>query len=95
MDDEIHLKILKDQLNSLKPVPNLDIDLSDYNSHQFNRSVKNMDLVKGNEVEQARKLHKENTHRPSKTRDISYRKDISRSSHRRSASRGNVGDMIK
>ena len=48
---ETSLKLLKDQLNSLKPQSSVDIDLADYNSYQFSRTMKHIiPMMKDNET---------------------------------------------
>lgn len=39
-EKETHSKILKDQQRSLKPTSDSNIDLADYNSYQFSRTLK-------------------------------------------------------
>ena len=77
---ETSLKQLKDQLNSLKPQPSADIDLADYNSYQFSRTMKQiLPMMKDNETVGKTLLRVQNNEvlpRTSSTRDISYRKDI-------------------
>lgn len=95
-EEEGSLKYLKDQLNSLKPEPNNDIDLADYNSYQFVRSLKNLE-DKSPLMSEARPntqnlgfTERRNMQQPS---SLGY--NPSDSAHRRACSRGDFAESIK
>ena len=97
-EKETSFKTLKDQLNSLKPVSSMNIDLADYNSYQFSRTMKSLKPIKESEGDSRTLLKprsKEAIPRACSTRDISYRKDIPNMSHHHKCNKEDIAEKIR